>query len=116
MKDYTNFILDLDGVIYRGEDVLPGARDFVQWADATGRSLVFLSNNSFATPEEVAAKLARLGIPKPERRTLTAGDAAARVVAERFPSGSVYVLAVPSIVMLSQRHGLQTVWQDGMIG
>ncbi len=116
MKNYTNFILDLDGVIYRGDWLLPGAREFVQWADATGRNLVFLSNNSFATPEEVAAKLARLGIPDPERRTLTAGDAAARVVAERFPGGSVFVLAVPSIVTLVERHGLQSVWQDDMSG
>ncbi|HEX6818686.1 MAG TPA: HAD-IIA family hydrolase [Ktedonobacterales bacterium] len=116
MKNYTHFILDLDGVIYRGEDVLPGARDFVEWADATGRGLVFLSNNSFATPEEVAAKLARLGIPDPERRTLTAGEAAVRVVAERFPGGSVYVLAVPSIVTLAERHGLRSIWQDAMTG
>jgi len=114
MKNYTHFILDLDGVVYRGEQVLPGAREFVVWADATGRTLVFLSNNSFATPEEVAGKLARLGIPNPAARVLTAGEAAARVVAARHPSGRVFVLAVPSIEQLVERYGLRPVWRDGM--
>jgi len=113
MTDYRAFILDLDGVIYRGERLLPGAREFVEWADATGRRLVFLSNNSFATPEEVAAKLARLGVPRPEGRVLTAGDAAARALAARFPGGRVYVLAVPSIERLAEAHGLRVVWRDG---
>ncbi len=116
MKNYSHFILDLDGVIYRGEQRLPGAREFVAWADATGRTLVFLSNNSFATPEEVAAKLARVGIPQPDSRVLTAGEAAVRFIAARRPGGHVYVLAVPSIAELAVRHGLRPVWSDAMDG
>jgi HAD superfamily hydrolase (TIGR01450 family) len=116
MRDFRAFILDLDGVIYRGDELLPGAREFVAWADATGRKLVFLSNNSFATPEEVSAKLARLGIPRPEGRVLTAGAAAASLIASRLPGGSVYVLAVPSIVHLVEGQGLRAVWQGGMEG
>ncbi len=116
MKNYMHFILDLDGVIYRGEQLLPGAREFVAWADATGRTLVFLSNNSFATPEEVAGKLARLGIPNPAPRVLTAGEAAVQFIAARHPGGRVFVLAVPSIEQLTERHGLQVVWRDGMDG
>jgi HAD superfamily hydrolase (TIGR01450 family) len=116
MKNYRHFILDLDGVIYRGELLLPGAREFVAWADAAGRTLVFLSNNSFATPEEVAAKLARLGIPDPEPRVLTAGEAAVRFIAARHPGGRVYVLAVLEIAELGARHGLRTVWGAGIDG
>ncbi|HEV2405739.1 MAG TPA: hypothetical protein VGR88_09810, partial [Ktedonobacterales bacterium] len=63
MKDFRAFLLDLDGVIYRGDQVLPGAREFVEWADATGRQTLYLSNNSLQSPEEVGAKLARLGMP-----------------------------------------------------
>lgn len=116
MKNYANFILDLDGVIYRGEDLLPGARAFVEWADAAGRGLVFLSNNSFASPEQVAAKLARLGIPDPAPRVLTAGEAAVQYLAERFPGGRVYILGVPAIAEMARRHGLQPVWTESMEG
>jgi len=108
LREYRAFILDLDGVVYRGERLLPGAREFVAWADASGRRVLFLSNNSFATVEEVAAKLARLGVPKPEGRTLTAGWAAAQAIAQRFPSGSVFALAVASVERMLQSVGLQT--------
>jgi HAD superfamily hydrolase (TIGR01450 family) len=114
MRDYRAFILDLDGVIYRGERLVPGAREFIAWADATGRKLIFLSNNSFATPGEVTAKLARLGAPRPEGRVLTAGAAAARQIAARHPGGSVYVLGGASVERMVEAEGLHVVWRDGM--
>jgi HAD superfamily hydrolase (TIGR01450 family) len=116
MRDYRAFILDLDGVIYRGDRLLPGAREFITWADAAGRRLIFLSNNSFATPDEVTAKLARLGAPAPEGRVLTAGAAAARQIASRHPGGSVYVLGVASVVRMVEAEGLRAVWREGMDG
>lgn len=106
---FRAFILDLDGVVYRGERILPGARELVNWADATGRRVLFLSNNSFATVEEVAAKLARLGVAQPQGRTLTAGWAAAQAIASRFPGGSVYALAVPSVASMLRDAGLRLV-------
>ena len=103
IKDYRCLLLDLDGVIYRGEQLLSGARELIEWLDATGRKVVFLSNNSFATPEEVEAKLARLGMPHPEGRVLTAGWATTQAIAERFPGGRVFVLAVPWRALASWR-------------
>ncbi len=61
ISDFSAFLLDLDGVVYRGDTLLPGARELVEWIDATERKVAFVSNNSFATVDEVAAKLARLG-------------------------------------------------------
>jgi 4-nitrophenyl phosphatase len=112
MKDYRGFLLDLDGVIYRGERLLPGVNELVTWLDATGRQVLYLSNNSFATPEEVTAKLARLGVPHPEGRVITAGWATVRAIAERFPGGRVFVLAVPSMERLAERVGLRPVAAD----
>jgi HAD superfamily hydrolase (TIGR01450 family) len=109
LKDFRAFLLDLDGVIYRGNQLLLGARELVEWIDATGRKAVYLSNNSFFTPEEVAAKLARLGMPHPEGRTMTAGLAAVEAIAERFPGGAVYVLGTASIEGLARRVGLTPV-------
>jgi HAD superfamily hydrolase (TIGR01450 family) len=116
MPDYRTYLLDLDGVVYRGNELLPGARELVKWTDATGRKALYLSNNSFATPEEVAAKLARLGMPQPEGRVFTAGQAAVQAIAERFPGGRVYMLTVPSLDALAIRAGLRSVWRDEIDG
>lgn len=116
MRDFRAYILDLDGVVYRGDSLLPGARELVEWLDATDRKVLYLSNNSVQTPEEVAAKLARLGMPRPEGRVLTAGNAAARELARRYPSGRVFVLGLPSVERMVEQAGLQCVWRDGVDG
>lgn len=116
MRDFRAYILDLDGVVYRGDAVLPGARQLVEWLDASDRKTLYLSNNSVQTPEEVAAKLARLGMPRPEGRVLTAGSAAVREVAARFPGGRVFVLGLPSIERMAVQAGLRCVWRDGVDG
>jgi HAD superfamily hydrolase (TIGR01450 family) len=112
MKDYRAYLLDLDGVIYRGKQRLPGARELVEWLDASGRKAIYVSNNSFATPDEVAAKLRAMEMPRPEGRVLTAGWAAAQQLGRRFPGGRIYVLGVPSVVSMVAAAGLTPVWQD----
>ena len=112
MRDHHTWLLDLDGVIYRGNVLLPGARELVEWLDGTGRKVVYLSNNSFATPAEVAAKLARLGMPHPEGRVVTAGMAAIEEIARRYPNGRVYVLGVPSVRGMVETAGLKAVWDE----
>jgi HAD superfamily hydrolase (TIGR01450 family) len=116
MKDFRAYLLDLDGVIYRGDRLLPGARELVEWIDASGHQALYLSNNSIQTPDEVAGKLARLGMPRPYGRTLTAGWAAARAVAGRFPGGRVFVLGVPSVERMAEQAGLRVVWREQVDG
>jgi HAD superfamily hydrolase (TIGR01450 family) len=112
VQDFRAYLLDLDGVVYRGEQLLPGARDLVEWLDATGRKVLYLSNNSIATPQEVGAKLARIGMPSPEGRVLTAGQAAAGVLAARFPHGRIFVLGLPAVEQMMEQQGLQVVWSE----
>jgi HAD superfamily hydrolase (TIGR01450 family) len=116
MKDYLALVLDLDGVVYRGDQLLPGARALVEWVDETHRRALYLSNNSLAPPDEVERKLARLGMPRPEGRVLTAGQAAARLVARRFPGGRVLVVGVPAVAGMVEATGLRLAWQDAMDG
>lgn len=113
---FTTYLLDLDGVVYRGAQALPGAVDFVHWADATGRKVVFVSNNSFSTVAEVAAKLTRTGMPRPEGRVVTAGSATADAVAARFPGGRVFPLANVSLTEVLRDAGLQPVWEESEEG
>jgi HAD superfamily hydrolase (TIGR01450 family) len=112
MRDFRAFLLDLDGVIYRGALRLPGAREFVEWADATGRKALYLSNNSLQTPDEVAERLARIDMPSPYGRVLTAGYAAVQRIAERFPGARVFVLGLSSVERMAREAGLHPVWRD----
>lgn len=112
LDHFTAYLLDLDGVVYRGEQLLPGARELVEWIDATGRQAAFVSNNSFATVEEVTEKLARLGAPRPQGRVITAGWATITVIAQRFPKGRVFPLTGPSMVEMVRAAGLAPVWMD----
>jgi HAD superfamily hydrolase (TIGR01450 family) len=112
MEDFRAYLLDLDGVVYRGDQLLAGARELVEWLDAGGRKVLYLSNNSISTPQEVEAKLARLGMPRPEGRVLTAGYAAAEALAHRFPGGRVFVLGLPPVERMVEQAGLKAVWTD----
>jgi 4-nitrophenyl phosphatase len=52
-------LADLDGVLYRGSEALPGAAEFVAWLREHGIATLFITNNSTRTPEQFAEKLAR---------------------------------------------------------
>lgn len=114
--NFSAYLLDLDGVVYRGNLLLPGAREFVEWIDSAGRKAAFVSNNSFATVEEVTEKLARLGTPRPEGRVVTAGSATIAKIAQRFPGGRVYPLTGSSMVTMLVSAGLKPVWTEGEDG
>jgi HAD superfamily hydrolase (TIGR01450 family) len=91
--DFDGIVCDLDGVIYRGQSVVPHAVDSVLAAIAAGVLVVYATNNASRTPAEVAAHLDSLGLPGPDARVVTSAQAGAQYVARRCPSGS-RVLAV----------------------
>ncbi|MFZ0088179.1 MAG: HAD-IIA family hydrolase [Solirubrobacteraceae bacterium] len=62
---YEVYVFDLDGTIYLGDDLLPGARRLVRELRARDKTVRFLSNNPTKDPEEYADKLERLGLPTP---------------------------------------------------
>lgn len=72
--DFQNkkgFICDMDGVLYHGNRLLPGAVEFINWLQKNGREYLFLTNNSGMTPRELHQKLERLGVNVPEEHFYT---------------------------------------------
>ena len=59
------FFLDMDGVVYHGDRLLPGVKEFVAWLEAEKKQYLFLTNGSVRTPAEIQAKLRRLGLEVP---------------------------------------------------
>lgn len=105
MLPYTTYLIDLDGVIYRGNELLPGAHEFIAWLDANQKKYLFLTNNSFASETQVLKKLSDLGISSNASHVLGAGQAAVQNIAHRFPSATVYLVGEePMRNMLLEHH------------
>ena len=107
LPPYTTYLIDLDGVVYRGEELIPGAKDFIHWLDAKEKKYLFLTNNSFASENQVISKLARLGIASSPAHVLGAGQAAVQNIAHRFPGASVFVVGEPPLIEMVRDHGLR---------
>jgi len=107
MLPYTTYLIDLDGVIYRGNELLHGAKDFISWLETNHKKYLFLTNNSFATATQIRAKLERLGIATDTAHLLTAGQAAVQNIARRMPQGVVYVVGEQPLIDLVESNGLK---------
>jgi 4-nitrophenyl phosphatase len=79
---------DLDGVIYRGDTALPGARELFAYLRARRIPFVLLTNNSTLTPHQYQGKLRSLGIPVRVAEILTSAQATAAYLADTAPRGA----------------------------
>ena len=91
------FICDMDGVIYHGNRLLPGVREFVEWLRANDKNFLFLTNSSARTPRELQEKMLRLGLNISEDHFYTSALATAAFLAQQCPGGSAFVIGEAGI-------------------
>lgn len=91
-NEKKGFICDMDGVIYHGNKVLPGAAEFVDWLHREKKEFLFLTNNSGYTPRELQQKLARMGLDVSEEHFYTSALATAAFLTAQSPGCSAYVI------------------------
>jgi glycerol 3-phosphatase-2 len=77
---YRGIVLDLDGVVYLGDQVVPAAPAALEGVRGLGVRLAFVTNNSFRPPELVASKLGRLGVKAAVEEILTSAHATVRLL------------------------------------
>src|SRR5882724_5841102 len=104
---YTTYLIDLDGVVYRGETLIPGAKEFIAWLDLTHKKYLFLTNNSFASENQVLQKLARLGIQSNSSHVLGAAQAAVQNIAHRYPGATVYIIGEEPLFDMARTYDLK---------
>ncbi|MCX7883133.1 MAG: HAD-IIA family hydrolase [Brevinematales bacterium] len=86
-------ISDMDGVLYRGKHLIPGAKDFVERLVQSGMPFLFLTNNSEQTPLDLQRKLEVLGISGvDEKHFITSAMATAEFLRAQKPGATVYVI------------------------
>jgi len=93
------FICDMDGVVYHGNRLLPGAKEFVDWLKAGNKNFLFLTNSSERSPRELKEKLARLGLDVDASHFYTSALATATFLKSQKPEGcSAYVIGDPGLL------------------
>lgn len=104
------FVFDLDGVVYRGEQPLPGAVDTIQNLRQLGHQVRFFTNNSTQTRTTYANKLSRMGIDVDEAHIMTSSYATALYLTEiGAGGGSVLIVGEEGIEVEMKAIGMRIV-------
>jgi NagD protein len=98
IRSKAGFIIDMDGVIYHGNKLLPGINEFVTWMENNGKKYLFLTNSSERTPKELQEKLKRLGINVGEDHFYTSALATAGFLSNQKPNGSAYIIGDAGLI------------------
>ena len=88
LSQFNAVLLDMDGVLYRGQLPLPGVNGMLALFERRGITYACVTNNSTLTPEQYEAKLAAMGIAIPAARVITSSTATRRYVEHEFPRGT----------------------------
>ena len=97
LRAKKGFICDMDGVIYHGNRLLPGVKEFVEWLYKNDKKFLFLTNASSKTPRELQLKLKRMGLEIDESHFYTSALATAKFVSRQMPGCSAYIIGDPGL-------------------
>lgn len=106
------YLIDMDGVIYRGGHLIPGADHFINGLRKENTPFRFLTNNSQRTRRDVATRLRRLGIDVEEEHIFTCAMATARFLARQKPHGTAYVIGEGGLLTALHENGYSVVDKD----
>ncbi len=105
--DIAAVVCDLDGTVYLGDHVISGVPTAIARLRASGRRVLFLSNNPTKTPTEYVTKLTKLGIPATSDDVLTSALIMAEWLAVQPVAPRVYAIGEPALISILQSHGVQ---------
>ena len=100
------FISDMDGVIYHGNKLLPGAKEFVEWLNENDKQYLFLTNSSERSPQELHEKLLRLGIEVAKEHFYTSALATADFLSRQHPNCTAYVIGDAGLINALYDRGI----------
>lgn len=96
----------MDGVIYHGNKLLPGVKEFVQWLQREDKNFLFLTNSAEHSPKELKLKLERMGMEVDEKHFYTSALATAKFLKDQSPDCSVYAIGEAGLIMALHDAGI----------
>lgn len=108
----NGLLIDMDGVVYGGDTLIPGADDFINALVKNSVPFMFMTNNSQRTPLEVVRKLKKLGIDVTENHCYTSAMATGKFLASQIPNGTAYVLGEGGLLSSLHQSGITLVETD----
>lgn len=98
LRARKGFICDMDGVIYLGNQLLPGVAEFVNWLNENDKRFLFLTNSSERSPKELRQKLQRMGLDIGEEHFYTSALATAAFLKKQAPGCTAFVIGAPGLL------------------
>jgi HAD superfamily hydrolase (TIGR01457 family) len=112
LKKIKCFLFDMDGTIYLGDKLLPGAESFLGDLNEKGMPYYFLTNNSSRSRADYVKKLDRLGLKTPAEKIFSSGEATAIYLKKRGGGKRIFMVGTPSLEQEFLDHGFQLVQED----
>lgn len=106
VKDKKGFICDMDGVIYHGNNILPGVKEFVEWLKTENKKFLFLTNSSERSPKELRQKLLRMGLDVGEEHFYTSALATAAFIKSQNPCATAYIVGEAGLINALYEAGI----------
>lgn len=106
------YLIDMDGVIYKGHEIIPGAISFIEDLKKRDVPFLFLTNNSQRSRRDIATKLQRMGMAVDERNVFTCAMATARFLAQQKPGGTAFVIGDGGLITALHANGYSIVDRD----
>ena len=104
---FLGYIFDLDGTIYLGEKLIPGAKETVERLKSLFKKIVYLSNKPLQTREDYANKLTRLGIPTKPEEVINSSLVMARWLSRQAPGATIFVIGEIPLIEEMARAGFR---------
>jgi glycerol 3-phosphatase-2 len=102
----TDFVIDLDGTVYREGTLIPGASDRIEWLRSAGHRVLFATNDATLTCAQRAARLAEMGLPAAPSDVINSASAVARYLVQCGATTSRVMIAGPDAVGVELRQAL----------
>ena len=104
---YDGYVFDLDGTIYLGDELLPGAKRLVLKLRELVKRVVFLSNNPTKDPEMYAEKLTGLGIETPASEIINTVVSMTQWLSQNHPDATVFPIAEKPLINALEEAGIK---------
>lgn len=112
LKEAELFVLDMDGTLYLGESVFPGAIGFIHDLEKAGKRYIYLTNNSSRAGEDYIPRLRNLGFPCTKEQVFTSGMATAEYLLKTYPGRAVYPVGTLRFLMELGSYGIEFTEDD----